>query len=187
MKGGSFCCGGLLVLGTLISFFGPLSDGLASSALCGGWWLLVAETGSWGHWLWKLRDSWASACSLVGRITVQKLFSGCCLPTGGWSQVLGLVPAYQWAELDCGVWLQDPGITELVLDHWWKQWWLTQLSMGPRVSSSLCWSPNRQGQGPVGSRTSFGLLMGRLGLHDAGSWLAWVWCLLCGEWGWSRG
>ena len=64
----------------------------------------------------------ASACSLVGRITVQKLFSGCCLPTGGWSQVLGSVPAYQWAELDCGVWLQDPGITELVLDHWWKQW-----------------------------------------------------------------
>ena len=35
---------------------------------------------------------------------------GCCPPTGGWSQVLGLVPDDWQAEPCPGVWLQGPGI-----------------------------------------------------------------------------
>ena len=48
----------------------------------------------------------------------------CCLLTGGWSQVLGLVLDYWQAEPGPGVWLQGPGFPELVSDCWW---WVSSL------------------------------------------------------------
>ena len=63
---------------------------------------------------------------------------GCCLPTGEWSQDLVLVPAYWQAELGPGVWLQGPGVPELVLDHCWRCQFLTHLGTGFGVSWSLC-------------------------------------------------
>lgn len=59
----------------------------------------------------------------------------------GWSQVLGLVPAYWRAEPGRGVWLQGPGLLELVSDFGvaaGSSRFLTQSRTKSRLSRSLC-------------------------------------------------
>ena len=46
-----------------------------------------------------------------------------CSPlTGGWSYVLCLVLDYWQGEVGLGVWLQNPGTSELVSGHCWVGW-----------------------------------------------------------------
>ena len=112
------------------------------ATLCLVWMLLAAV--AWGlgiTWLfWNSGDLGAGADSLVGGASVLN--------------ILGLVLGYWQAELVPGVWLQDPGISELVLD-WCGGWrgemgtssW--QMEIGSWVSQSLHWPASGQGQGPA--------------------------------------
>ena len=70
---------------------------------------------------------------------------------------------YWEAELGPRVWLQDPGILELVSDCWWEVQFLTQLGMVSRASQNLFWPTSVQGWGPAGPRVESALL-----------WAGWV-------------
>lgn len=90
---------------------------LPGPAFCRGCWSLTGRTGWQGDWLWKLLAALglvlAHRCMEVGSRRLQ----GYCLPIGGWSQALGLVPIYCLEELGPGLWLKGSRDPELVSDQ----------------------------------------------------------------------
>ena len=106
----------------------------------------------------------ASAASLVGGVRVPKTPG--LLPTH-WQVEPGPGVSARLLAVRAvpGVWLQGPGIPELVLDHcgkWGKRrcrcgQFLIRWGMGSGVSRSLHCPASGQGLGPAGSRVASGL------------------------------
>lgn len=75
---------------------------------------------------------------------------------------------YWEEELGPRVWLQGPGIQEMVSDGWWEVQFLTQLGMVSRESQNLFWPTSVQGWGSSWTKGVVCPAVGWLGLQALG-------------------